>query len=105
MAQPVQQQQRRRRGGSLAVLLLLAALLLSLSLLARVDAAAAAAATVSAANLDWKEGAVAVATPLGQEAVAAAEEEEGDRPPERVEMESINDYGQVGANNRHNPHP
>ena len=98
-----QQQRRRRRGGSLAVLLLLlllAALLLSLSLLARVDAAA----TVSAANLDWNEGEVAVATPLGQEAVAAAEEE-GDRPPERVEMESINDYGQASANNRHNPHP
>uniref|UniRef100_A0A0E0MUA7 Uncharacterized protein n=1 Tax=Oryza rufipogon TaxID=4529 RepID=A0A0E0MUA7_ORYRU len=102
-----QQQRRRRRGGSLAVLLLLlllAALLLSLSLLARVDAAAAAAATVSSANLDWNEGEVAVATPLGQEAVAAAEEE-GDRPPERVEMESINDYGQASANNRHNPHP
>uniref|UniRef100_A0A0D9Y6F6 Uncharacterized protein n=1 Tax=Oryza glumipatula TaxID=40148 RepID=A0A0D9Y6F6_9ORYZ len=98
-----QQQRRRRRGGSLAVLLLLAALLLSLSLLARVDAAAAAAATVSSANLDWNEGEVAVATPLGQEAVAAAEE--GDRPPERVEMESINDYGQASANNRHNPHP
>jgi hypothetical protein len=57
-----------------------------------------------AANLDWNEGEVAVATPLGQEAVAAAEEE-GDRPPERVEMESINDYGQASANNRHNPHP
>ncbi|XP_052136698.1 uncharacterized protein LOC127755097 [Oryza glaberrima] len=99
-----QQQRRRRRGGSLAVLLLLlllGALLLSLSLLARVDAAAA---TVSSANLDWNEGEVAVATPLGQEAVAAAEEE-GDRPPERVEMESINDYGQASANNRHNPHP
>uniref|UniRef100_A0A0E0C0C3 Uncharacterized protein n=1 Tax=Oryza meridionalis TaxID=40149 RepID=A0A0E0C0C3_9ORYZ len=97
-----QQQQRRRRGGSLPVLLLLAALLLSLSLLARVDAAAAA--TVSSADLDWNEGAVTVGTRPGQEAVAA-EEEEGDRPPERVEMESINDYGQASANNRHNPHP
>ncbi|KAG8052406.1 hypothetical protein GUJ93_ZPchr0001g32398 [Zizania palustris] len=88
MARPAQQRQRQRR---LAVLLL--ALLFSLSL----------AAAVSAANRyhGWKEGVEATAL---EEAVDGQEAAEGGRP-ERVEMEVINDYPQIGPNNRHNPHP
>ncbi|KAL5227770.1 hypothetical protein ABZP36_016035 [Zizania latifolia] len=86
MARPGQQRQRQRR---LAVLLL--ALLLFLSL----------AAAVSSANPGWKEGVVATAL---EEAVDGQEAAEGGRP-ERVEMEVINDYPQIGPNNRHNPHP
>ncbi|KAL5222740.1 hypothetical protein ABZP36_027453 [Zizania latifolia] len=94
MAQPGRRQrQRRQRGRGL-----LALLLLFLSLFARVDAAASAAA----ANPGWKEGEVAIAVEeaVRQQAAAA----EGGRP-ERVEMEVINDYPNIGPNKRHNPHP
>ncbi|XP_015696264.1 uncharacterized protein LOC107304866 [Oryza brachyantha] len=102
MAQPGPQQRRLGLGAlPLAAVLLL---LLSLCLLAR--AGAAVAATVSAeANLERKEGAMMATAPEEEDAVVGQEAAaEGDRP-ERMEMETIDDYVPFGANNRHNPHP